>query len=474
MTVRAGSPSARALDAVRRQDFATASAVIGDLIHGVFGLSVQAVDISRDGYSLNSVNGLVHLTTGHEYFFKFHHEEGEELTLEEYYRGELLKEAGFPVDLPRLVSRSVGSQILLYERRTAERLADVCERLESPCQPAFTARAATLPATTAPAEAVPATTALAAAARATTALSVRSTSGDAASVLRAQTKLDVLARGIYLRTLHAAPAAQAAAEPIHRLFHHRLIDPGHPDELGGRARRFFWNRRFELGGVVVPADELRSLRWVVNGVSYRDTIEALLGRSRVLLEPRRLSRFGAVTAHGDAHNANVWWEPGIGASGELILFDPAFAGRHVCALLAEVKATFHNVFAHPLWLYQAACATERYRVVVRRTAGFLEIDSDWRLSPLRESFLATKARDLWRPLLQTLDRRGWLADDWRATLRCALFCCPALVMDLCAGGSGGHTPDSSAIGLGVAVMMGSEPASGQHDAMTDFLDAIAP
>jgi len=396
----------------------------------------------------------VSVAGGDEYFFKFHHEEGEELTLKEYYRGELLKAAGFPVDLPRYVSRAVGRQILLYERRASERLADVCERLEATPPPSHAAASPAAPGL--PARPVP------------------TADTDAETILRAQSNLDVLTRGIYLRTLHAAAAEECAREPIHQLFHHRLIDPPRPDEIGGRARRFFWNRRFALGAVQVPAEDLRSLHWVVNGVAYRDSIDALLERSRTLLEPARLARFGAVTAHGDAHNANVWWEPGLHGTGELILFDPAFAGRHVPALLAEVKATFHNIFAHPLWLYHPARATERYLATVRLRAGRLEVETDWRLSPLREGMLAGKARDLWRPLLQGLHERGCLADDWRATLRSALFCCPALVMDLCAGGAGAHTPTSSAIGLAVAVMMGSEPDLGTSDALTVFLDSIDP
>jgi hypothetical protein len=431
-SLSSASPSARALLAARANDWGLAESILRDLIADVFSLRVESLQISRDRYSLNSVNGFVRIHGGQDYFFKFHHEEGEEVTLEEFYRGELLKEAGYPIDVPVFVSRTVGSQMLLYNRRTSQRVADLCERLDF--APLFEAK----------------------------------------PLLDAQSALDMLTSTIYARTLHVAPAGLAEREPIHQLFYHRLITPGHPDEPGGRAKKYFWDRTFDLAGTVVSAEDLRAATWIVNGIAYRDSIDVLLGRSRALLEPARLEKFGAVTAHGDSHNANVWWEAGSAHDARLVFFDPAFAGKHVSALIAEAKATFHNIFAHPLWLYHAERATQSYHVTSRRSGNYVEIDTDWRVSPLREGFLAVKASRLWRPLLEHMNERGLLSADWRATLRCALFCCPTLVMDLCAGGSGGHTPISSAIGLSMAVTLGSEPEDGQSDVISRFLDSIDP
>jgi hypothetical protein len=253
-----------------------------------------------------------------------------------------------------------------------------------------------------------------------------------------------------------------------------MVEPGHPHEPGGRAKRFFWDRDFDLGGTVLSSQTLREALWVVNGIPYRDSIETILERSRTLLEPRRLAKFGAVTAHGDAHNANVWWEAAAAPDRRLTLFDPAFAGTEIPALLAEVKATFHNIFAHPLWLYDAKRAAERFQAAVTRRGSVLHVETNWRISPLREAFLEMKSTRLWQPLLGLMSGRGFLDSDWRATLRCALFACPTLVMDLAAGGSGGHTPTSSAIGLATAVSLGSETAAGRLDVITRFLDRIDP
>jgi len=92
---------------------------------------------------------------------------------------------------------------------------------------------------------------------------------------------------------------------------------------------------------------------------------------------------------------------------------------------------------------------------------------------LRTAFLERKADLLWRPLLGEMQARGALPADWRRLLRLALFCCPTLVMNLRAG-AGAHNPVSAAIGLGIAVMMGSAPTDGAGDALSAFLDAIEP
>jgi hypothetical protein len=432
MSATEGSPCARALAAARSGQWSDAEHILADIIHEVFSASVRSIAVSKDKYSLNSLNGLVTFESGEDYFFKFHHEEGEEVTLDELYRGEVLAAAGLPVDRPILVSRELGKQLLLYRRHTGPRLADICDQLD------FTP------------------------------------DSRVAAVLQAQTALDELTCSIYLNTLHQADPEIVGSEPINQLFHHRLTTPPDLRSLGGRAKRFFYDRQFKLPGAALDAQELRAARWVVNGIGYRDSMDDLLARSLALLEPRSLARFGAVVAHGDAHNANVWFEALSAHEANLVLFDPAFAGANISALLAEVKATFHNVLAHPRWLYAPSTVAELFRVNARYSNGVIYIDTDWQLSDLRQSFLSVKAAKLWKPLLVELGSRGLLPSDWRATLRCALFCCPTLVMDLCAGGAGGHTPESSALGLAIAVAAGSEPESNQTDVISQFLELIAP
>jgi hypothetical protein len=425
-----GNPTARARALARHGLWREAEAVVAGLIAETFRLRVKQLAINRDRYSLNSLNGFITTADGAEFFFKFHQEEGEADTVGEYYRAEVLREAGYPVDTPRHASGEVGRQILLYRRRHDPRFADLCRALE------FAGGAGIAP------------------------------------LVEAQRALDRLTGERYLATLHQASPADSATEAIHRLFHARLVEPGDDARLGGRARRFYIDRQFRFPGAVLAWRDLAERRWRINGTTYRRGLLELFEESRARLHPVQLAEQGAVVAHGDAHNANVWVEQVDGAK-RLVLFDPAFAGRHIPALLAEIKATFHNIFAHPFWLYDAPLAEQRYRAEVSLAGDIVDISHDWQLSPLRSAFLETKAALVWQPLLAALAARGWLPAEWRRLVRCALFCCPTLVMDLRAGGEADHNPTSSAIGLAVAIMVGSEPAEGP-DVVERFLDSIDP
>src|ERR1039458_108792 len=196
------SPAALALQATRSGQWDQAAAIVARLVHEVFSLHAESVQISHDGYSFNSVNGFVRLENGEQYFFKFHHEEGEEVTLQELYRGELLRDAGFPVDLPIYVSKQIGRQLLLYRRRHDPRFVEVC------AGPDFRpAHAAPRPP---PAPTAPRSGEVGAAV-------ARGRAHEAERAIQAQMDLDELTCRIYLRTLHAASADEAAREPVHQL-----------------------------------------------------------------------------------------------------------------------------------------------------------------------------------------------------------------------------------------------------------------
>src|SRR5690349_10512189 len=94
------APTARARRLVAEGRRSEAERVVADLIADCFGLAVVNVAINADWSSLNSLNGLVDVADARRFFFKFHQEEGEEGTVEEYYRAELLQRAGLPVDMP--------------------------------------------------------------------------------------------------------------------------------------------------------------------------------------------------------------------------------------------------------------------------------------------------------------------------------------------------------------------------------------
>lgn len=406
----------------------TATLRLAGLLADLFGLAATEIVLNDDRYSLNSLNGF--FTAGGEpFFFKFHQEEGEEAMRGEYYRVDILAKAGLPIDRPVHVSAEPGEQILIYRRRSEPRFADVLRALDLAPDAALAAR-----------------------------------------TVAAERELDGRLAAIAAGTLHPIDAAAAAAEPIHRLFHQRLVDLPAGTYPGGRLASFYRGKTFAFPGAELDWETLAGLRFVVNGVEYETPLGALFDEAAVQLAPERLAGAGLV-AHGDAHNANVWFHDDPEAP-SLSLFDPAFAGEHVPALLAEVKATFHNVLAHPLWLYDPDVAATRYTARAERRGDRLLIETDWALPPHRQALLDAKADLYWRPLLRDLAVRGLLPPDWRRVVRLALFCCPTLVMNLRAGADR-HNAVSSAIGLSVAVMCGSEPVAGE-DVVTRFLDGIDP
>jgi hypothetical protein len=415
--------------ALAQHDVAEAQRALMALLADLFGMSPSNVRINFDKYSLNSLNGFFD-SQGQAYFFKFHQEEREEGMTGEYYRAEILSRAGLPVDQPVHMSAQPGEQILVYRRRTDPRFSDVLFALDT-----------------------------------------EDDAGKRREAVLAERDLSARLLAVYLETLHPVTVAQVAAEPIHRLFHERLIDADTRSSPGGRLADFYIGKPFVFPDQELDWDQFSRLKFVINGRPYTSSIGELFDAAAARLRPDRLADAGGVVAHGDAHNANVWYTAKAKGA-ELSFFDPAFAGSHIPTLLAEVKATFHNIFAHPFWLYDPAIAAQVFRARARLEGNLFHVDTDWDLSPVRRDLLEVKATALWRPLLLELNRSSMLPADWRAVLRAGLFLSPTLVMNLRAGARS-HTPVSSLIAFSVAVMVGSEPVAGA-DRITDFLDRIDP
>ncbi|HFQ15701.1 MAG TPA: hypothetical protein ENK41_05035 [Rhodobacteraceae bacterium] len=420
--------------ALGRKDLPGARRMMAALLGDVTGQEVADLKINHDAYSLNSVNGFVTLGQAGACFFKFHQEEGEDVGVREYYNAAILEKAGYPVDMPLFAATEPGRQVLIYRRRHDRRFSDLCRQIEQ-----------------GPAGAM------------------------AETILETQRRFDETVRDLALENLHTASAAHIAAEPVLQLFYHRLVDDPKAREApatGGRARRFYWNRVFDLPGGRYGWDDIAEASWRINGRDYAISLRQAFHEARQNLSPSRFGPGPAFAAHGDAHNANIWF---TGDGGEepprLVMFDPAFAGAHVPALLAEIKASFHNIFAHPDWLYNPDDCASGFSATARLRDGVMHVETDWRLTPLRRGFLVSKAQRYWRPLLAELNRRGQLAADWQAIMRSALFACPTLVMALRAG-AGGHNPVSSAIGLAQAIRAAAAPEDGPDD-FTEFFERMA-
>lgn len=416
-----------------KSDTDAAKVELADLLHQKFQIQARAIEVNDDQYSLNSLNGFFETDEG-AFFFKFHQEEGEDQMRGEYYRADLLVRENLPVDMPVMASTEPGEQILIYRRRLDRRFSDVLFDMD--------AKRGQIP--------------------------------DAkllADVIEAETVLNEKILQVALSTHHPVGLDDVRNEAIHRLFHERMVDLPAGTYPGGRYQSFYRDQPIELPGVTLSWDEFSTAKLVLNGQMMEQTFAAIFDNAAKLLHPDNLANAGGMVAHGDAHNANVWFEE-TQEPPRLCYFDPAFAGEHVPALLAEVKATFHNVFAHPLWLYDADLAAQTYSAQAAYADGTLRIDTDWKPSQVRLGLLAAKSDAFWRPFLAHLDSVAMLPDNWRQVLHAALAMCPALVTNLRAN-AGRHNPKSSAIGFYVTALMGSAPVSGETMA-TDFFNAIDP
>jgi hypothetical protein len=285
-------------------------------------------------------------------------------------------------------------------------------------------------------------------------------------LLEARRAMDARIGAVLLETL-APPVPTSASAAIHQLFYHRLADPD---------GRFPGARYLRYYGDDPAFTEIGGKRWRVNGVEYRSSLAELAERAVELMAPSALAELPVVTAHGDDHHGNVWviakGPAGSGPDGPALrLFDPAFAAKDIPALLAPVKATYHNALAHPFWLYHPGEAAERVTVESAVTEDVVEIRHDAEISPLRQEVLASVAELIWAPLLGELAARSWLPANWRQIVRSALFCCPMLVTNLVAG----HRPAGiRLLGLAQAVAAGSEPVAEGSDHISGFLEAVAP
>lgn len=416
--------------ALARTDRPKSLQLLQALLAELFDLQAEHLAINDDPYSLNSLNGFFS-AKGNDYFFKFHQEEGEEAMSGEYYRADILAKAGFPVDQPLHISTTAGEQILIYRRRSDPRFSEVLRQLD------FVDDKTQLQ-----------------------------------MALDAERDLAETVLNIYLHSLHPITPEQSAKEPIHRLFHERLTDGVSKHFPGGRYADFYVGKSFCLAGdVELDWADFSHRQFVINGTPYASSIGDLFDAASRRLRPESLADAGGIVAHGDAHNANVWYTERDGKA-RLSFFDPAFAGTHVPSLMAEIKPTFHNIFAHPLWLYEPALASRGFTAQAKLDKGRIIVETNWQLSPVRQELLAIKAEHLWRPLLKTLQQRQLLPADWRQVIRLGLFLSPTLVMNLRAGAKS-HDPISSLIAFCVAVMVGGPPSTGT-DIVTKFLDTIDP
>jgi hypothetical protein len=386
-------------------DRRAAETLLVPFLRGIFPLDVVDVTLRPLAVSLNSFNGFARLADGTALFFKTHIETDN--VIDEFYNADLLARAGYRVLQPLHVSRGAGRQILIYPIMECPSVFDTAWAIDTGEMPYDT------------------------------------------HLEQAQARTDRRLLEIYKSSLEHHAAGEAASAPVHQLFYHRLT--------GGRFDRFYGDDAvIHWNGAPVTMREVRSAHWEINGRRYTDTLDDLVKRAVVLLDPHQAGT--AVIGHGDAHNGNLFYCADVD---ELIYFDPAFAGMHH-PLLDLTKPLFHNVFA--MWMYHPEWFDARLRVTLHRESGRWIVEHDHTLTPVRSMFLESKLVHVLMPLIQLLRQKGALHADWKAYLKSALMCCPLLTMNLA---DAGRFPEKIALlGLCYAMEMG-----GSADGMLNPIDA---
>jgi len=379
-------------------------------------LGADSIKINSSQVSLNSVNGFIE-TGKEEYFFKFHSEEGEcsSLAETEYYQAEALSKAGLPILKPLYASTKPGKQFLIYKKINAPTAFEEFEKLENQYFSEGKCNEKKLN-----------------------------------ELLEAEKNLLKKQSEVFLKTLRPISEEELENAQINQLFYNRLVGKN-----GEKSRLdLYYNSNPEF-------KRLENLKWKINGITYENSLNQIINKAKQTLSPistttnqqgksdsqttnsskqcnistttNQQSKSDSpspppgVVGHGDGHNGNKFF-----MDKEFILFDPAFAGIQP-ALLSFVKATAHNVFTHPFWLYDTARLLGKLKMSVEISGDVVEVRHNWDLdfvSPLREKIFDLQIKHIWKPLISEMERRGMLPINWKEYLRSALFCCPFLVYDL--------------------------------------------
>ena len=400
------------IQALQFSDRQAANRLLKDFLNANLPFQVEAVTVRPLAVSLNSINGFITTEAGERLFFKTHIEP--QSIISEYYNSSILAEAGYPVIQPMFSSTEWGKQLLIYKFFDAPSLFNVVRDLET------------------------------------------NKRHDAEKIVAIQQQADETLWEIYLNTLQPLSAQEHAKVPVHQLFTHRLT--------GGRMASFYQGTQMVLPGEQINFEQLAQLKWIINGVEFKDTLDELVQQAIKHLDPHQ-SNTPSIVGHGDAHNGNVFVDEN---NADLVYFDPAFAGRH-SPLLDLTKPLFHNVFA--IWMYFPQEVADILSLKYEIQGDTIAVEHDFTPAPVRVALLKSKLERVLKPLLKELRSRNWLSPQWREYLKLALFCCPFLTMNL--SDSHRFPPEITLLGLAMSVEMGSTSLNGVKSLLDSELDRVS-
>lgn len=205
------------------------------------------------------------------------------------------------------------------------------------------------------------------------------------------------------------------------------------------------------------------MKWIVNGVEFKETLGSLVEQAIEVLDPSK-SETPSIVGHGDAHNGNVFVDRDNSA---LIYFDPAFAGRH-SPFLDLTKPLFHNVFA--TWMYFPHEVAKTLSIGLEIKDDTIIVNHNFAPTEVKLALLHSKIQRVLAPLIKELKSREWLNPHWKQYLKLALFCCPFLTMNL--SDTQKFPPEITLLGLALAVEMGSDVRGATKSLIDSELDAV--
>lgn len=393
-------------------DKSGAETLLLSFIQDNFPLEVVSLELTPLAVSLNSFNGFMSLADGNRRFFKTHTET--DTVIDEYYNAEMLSNLGYPIIQPIFKSTEPGKQLLVYEIIEDKSVFDVAWTIETEDE------------------------------------------SDLAALKIAQNRADDDLLRLYRQSLTTQSAEDTAKSPVHQLFYHRLT--------GGRLDRFYGDgTSVKLPPGEFSIQDVRQVKWLINGQEYSETLDDIIDRAITLLNPAQDDV--AIIGHGDAHNGNVFFQKNK-IPPDLLYFDPAFAGTHH-PLLDLTKPLFHNVFA--MWMYYPEEKRDSTAISLKIEGNVWHVDYDYHLPEVRHMFLQSKVERTLIPIMQDLKQHNQLRTVWRAYLKSSLFCCPLLTMNLADNEK--FPPEISLLGLAMSVEMGSE-SQGKRSLIDSVLDEV--
>ena len=119
------------------------------------------------------------------------------------------------------------------------------------------------------------------------------------------------------------------------------------DGVSGRIEKIYQRKKFKIMDQEIPWEELKTLHWTIDGISYQETIENLLEKAKVNLSPNQSRLIGI--SHGNWHENNVIVDDSLNA---YTYFAMEFAGENdliADAIMFLLHTTVYADYLNPVY-----------------------------------------------------------------------------------------------------------------------------